>query len=178
MMSNVQRVQSFAPLASPDAVVLILGSMPGVASLRQQQYYAHPKNLFWDFMGEMFDAGRECPYAERLRRLAAHGLALWDVAHRCVRPGSLDAAIDTASVEPNDFTMLFRCCPHIRHIFFNGRKAAELYRRLVLPALPEDVRQIERSTLPSTSPANAAIPVAVRRHRWLAVRQALKPACP
>jgi len=173
----MNQVESFAAVADEHACVLILGSMPGVASLRQQQYYAHPKNLFWDFMGEMFGAGREHSYAERLRRLRVHRLALWDVAYRCVRPGSLDTAINTASVVPNDFSLLFRHCPHIRHIFFNGRKAAELYRRLVMPRLSAELQALPQTTLPSTSPANAAIPLAVRRSRWLAVQQALKPVC-
>ncbi len=170
----MSHVESFAAVAGEDAQVLVLGSMPGAESLRQQQYYAHPKNLFWDFMGEMFGAGRGLPYVERLKRLKAYRLALWDVAHRCIRPGSLDAAIDTASVAPNDFAALYRRCPHIRHVFFNGRKAAELYHRLVMPHLPEGAPALAYTTLPSTSPANAAIPVAVRRQRWLAVSRALE----
>ncbi len=166
-------IESFAAVAADDAVVLILGSMPGVESLRQQQYYAHPKNLFWDVMGEMFGAGRDLAYAERLEGLKKNKVALWDVAHRCVRRGSLDASIETATVVPNDFVALFWDCPHIRHVFFNGQKAADLYRQLVVPALPEDMQQLEYTTLPSTSPANASIPAAIKHQRWQAIKQAL-----
>ena len=166
-------VQSFVAVADKNAVVLILGSMPGVESLRQQQYYAHPKNLFWDMMGEMFGADRDLAYAARLEVLRKNRVALWDVAHRCARRGSLDANIETATVVPNDFAALFRDCPHIRHVFFNGQKAADLYRRLVVPGLPEDKKQIEYITLPSTSPANASIPAAIKRQQWQSVKQVL-----
>ena len=170
----MKEVQSFVAEAEVDAVVLVLGSMPGVESLRQQQYYAHPKNLFWDLMDEMFGAGRDLAYAERLGILKKNKVALWDVAHRCVRRGSMDANIETATVAPNDFATLFRSCPHIHYVFFNGQKAADLYRRLVVSVLPEGVRLIEYSTLPSTSPANASIPAAIKRQRWQSVKQALE----
>jgi len=170
----MNQIESFAVVAAPDAAVLILGSMPGVESLRQQQYYAHPKNMFWDVMGDMFGAGRGLSYSERLEVLKKNRLALWDVAHRCARRGSLDANIEAATVVPNAFTALYRYCPHIRFVFFNGHKAAELYRRLVLPQLTRDMQQLERITLPSTSPANASIPPAIKRQRWQSVRQALE----
>lgn len=176
----MNHIESFPAVAASDAVVLILGSMPGADSLRQQQYYAHPKNMFWDVMGEMFGAGRDLPYLERLEVLRMNRMVLWDVACRCVRRGSLDANIETDTVAPNDFAALFRDCPHIRHVFFNGQKAADLYRRLVVPVLPEGAQQIEYSTLPSTSPANASIPVDIKRQRWQSVKQALETvsACP
>jgi len=83
----------FLPVASHDAKILILGSMPSRESLRQQQYYAHPRNAFWPIMAKTlgFDGSR--PYPERLEALKAHHIALWDVAGQCVRPGSLDADI-------------------------------------------------------------------------------------
>lgn len=147
--------ESFPPIAAPDARILILGSMPGQASLQAQQYYAHPRNAFWYIMGELFGAGQELPYEQRCEVLAAHGVALWDVLRRCWRPGSLDASIDPASVEPNDFPGFLADHPHISHVFFNGRKAEQTFCRHVMPIMNE--RALEYTILPSTSPAHAAL---------------------
>jgi len=159
-------IEGFEPVAKADAVILILGSMPSVASLRERQYYAHPKNLFWVIMGEVFDAGRELPYTERLQRLAAQRIALWDVAAQCRRPGSLDSNIRPDSIVPNDFRTLFGRCPRIRAVFFNGQKAAAMFQHLVVPHLPEPCRSIRLQTLPSTSPAHAAMTAEEKIRRW------------
>jgi TDG/mug DNA glycosylase family protein len=86
------RIQGFAPISRPDARVLILGSMPGVKSLEAGEYYAHKDNAFWRIMGELFDAGWEKPYRERVRVLNDKGIAVWDVLQTCIRTGSLDSA--------------------------------------------------------------------------------------
>jgi len=99
-------IRSFEPIATPNARVLILGSMPGVASLEAGQYYAHPQNAFWRIMGELVGAGLEKPYDERARILKANGVALWDVLQSCIRPGSLDS--DIRDEVPNDFAAFFR----------------------------------------------------------------------
>jgi len=162
----------FAPVAGSNARILILGSMPSRRSLDAHQYYAHPRNAFWPIFGELFGFAAELPYAERLQRLANGGTALWDVAHQCVRPGSLDA--DIRDVEPNDFRSFLASHPHISAIFFNGRKAEELFRRLVLPGLPNEYRLIERHLLPSTSPAHAGLNRAQKLVAWDIVRQAFE----
>lgn len=169
---STAEIQSFAFSAAPDARVLILGSMPGAESLRRQQYYGHPQNFFWGYMGRFFGADPGLPYEERLARLRAAHVALWDVAHRCRRPGSLDSRIETASVVANDFAGLFAQCPAIHSVFFNGAKSAELFRRLVLPALGQEHERLCYEILPSTSPANAAIRPAVKLARWEAVKRA------
>ncbi len=158
--------ESLAPVITPSVRVLILGSMPGAQSLRKAEYYAHPRNLFWDFIEELFAIPRALPYAERLRALNRNGIALWDVAAQCRRRGSLDAAIERATVIPNDFAALFPQLPELRAIVFNGRAASGLYARIVLPRLDPRWQRIERIDLPSTSPANASIPLAERRARW------------
>jgi len=160
--------------ANRDAKILILGSMPSIKSLAADQYYAHPQNCFWPIMGELFgfDAGLE--YKARLERLRDNGIALWDVARQCERPGSLDSAIKIESVVANDFESFFKVHPHIRAVFFNGRKAEELYRRLVLPALPEKLRGIELFLLPSTSPANAGMKRFQKLEVWKIVHQTLE----
>jgi hypoxanthine-DNA glycosylase len=147
----------FDYVAGHDAHLLILGSMPGAESLRQQQYYAHPRNLFWDLMGELFDAGRTIPYPERLLKLRQHHIALWDVARQCERHGSLDSNIRPDSIIPNDFQLFFASHPGIQAIFFNGRKAAEIYRSRILPNLSPELQSLPLHILPSTSPAHASM---------------------
>jgi hypoxanthine-DNA glycosylase len=156
----------FPPVARADAKVLILGSLPGKMSLEKQQYYAQPQNAFWRIMGELAGAFPQLPYAERLACLGQHHIALWDVCAAAERPGSLDSAIAMESVEPNDFKEFFEKHAQIGHLFFNGAKAAELYRRLVLPALPVAAQALARTTLPSTSPAHAGMRFEQKLGRW------------
>lgn len=167
-------ITGFAEVAGSDARVLILGSMPGDASLQAGQYYAHPRNAFWPIMGALFGAGPERPYAERLALLRQRRIALWDVVHRCVRPGSLDARIERDSVEANDFSGLFRHAPRLRAVFFNGRAAETLYRRHVMPLHPDAGRHVAYHVLPSTSPAHAAMSRADKQARWALVAEQLE----
>jgi hypoxanthine-DNA glycosylase len=143
-------VESLPPVAAADARVLILGSMPGAVSLQRSEYYAHPRNRFWEFMDELFGVPRSLAYRDRLAALTARGVALWDVARRCRRRGSADATI--ADTVPNDIPGLLDRCPGIAIVCCNGKKAEELLRRLV--AWPDGAPPFRY--LPSTSPANAS----------------------
>ncbi|MFD4838877.1 DNA-deoxyinosine glycosylase [Achromobacter sp. NPDC058515] len=149
-----EQVWGFAPAASPGARVLVLGSMPGVASLRQGQYYAHPRNAFWPIAARVFGFDPALEYPGRLQALQACGVALWDVLHACERPGSLDADIRADTLVPNDFRAFLRAHPAVARICFNGAKAAAVYRRHVLPGLAG--ASLQYFELPSTSPAHAA----------------------
>ncbi len=133
--------------------------MPGAMSLERAEYYAHPRNAFWDIMAALFSAGREHPYRERARLLKANGIALWDVLDACVRPGSLDA--DISDAEPNDFAAFFAKHRQIERIAFNGAAAAKLFRRHV--EAPPDIALIQ---LPSTSPAHAALSLKEKCVAW------------
>ena len=164
--------ESFPPAAGDDARVLILGSMPGVASLRAQQYYAHPRNLFWPFMGALFGAAPELPYAERLRQLQRHGIAVWDVLAFCERPGSLDGRIARASEVANDIAGLRAKQPRLERICLNGGKAAEVFERHIAKRVPQAIAGLSVIALPSTSPANAGI---ARDTKFAAWRDALAP---
>lgn len=164
------RTEGFAPIAGPDARVLILGTLPGQASLAKNEYYGQPRNAFWPIMGDLFGARPELPYAQRRRCMVAAGLALWDVCAAAHRPGSLDASIARASVVANDFENFLDAHRSLKLICFNGAKAELLYRRLVLPRLPADP-PLRHETLPSTSPAHASMPYAEKLRRWsLALR--------
>lgn len=165
--------ESFPPAARADARILILGSMPGLASLRAQQYYAHPRNLFWPFMAEVFDLDAGAPYAQRIAALNAHGVAVWDVLAACERPGSLDGRIVRSSEQANDFATFRRGHRALARICLNGGKAAEAFARHVQRPAPACFADLDIRILPSTSPANAGQPRAEKLARW---RQALSLA--
>ena len=158
----------FPPIVGDDARVLILGTLPGVASLARGQYYGHPANAFWWIMGELFGAEPALPYPERCERLRAGGIALWDVCAAARRAGSLDSAIEPATIAANDIAGLLGQHPGIGLIAFNGGPAARLFRRHVLPGLPPATAALPRVVLPSTSPAYAAMPRAEKLARWRA----------
>lgn len=158
-------VRSFAPVAGPDAALLILGSMPGKASLAAGEYYAHPRNLFWNLMGELLGAGPNMSYCDRLERLKQHRIALWDVIAQCERDSALDSDIVEASIVVNDFASFFAQHPRIQHVYFNGALAEQAFRKHVLPRLPRELH-LSMLRLPSTSPANAAISKAEKLAAW------------
>lgn len=158
------RMRSFPPVANPDAKLLILGSMPGKESLRQNQYYAHPQNAFWKIMGELTGAHPQLPYAERLLKLTEARIALWDVLASCERKSSLDTHI--RNEKANDFASFFRRHPHISHIFFNGAKAEQSFKRFVLEK--QELPSLIFRRLPSTSPAHAGMRYAEKLQAWSA----------
>jgi hypoxanthine-DNA glycosylase len=158
---------SFPAQVGAGCRVLVLGTVPSLRSLELGQSYGHRQNLFWPFMGELFDAGPELAYAERIRRLHARGIGIWDVYRQVERPGSLDSSIVRASEVPNAIGELLTNVPTIRAIALNGAKAAEGFRRHIESELSTAARaQIAVLELPSTSPANASIPRAEKRQRW------------
>lgn len=174
--AHAPRARGFPPVSSPDARVLVLGSLPGEKSLEMQQYYAQARNAFWPIMGELCGASPALPYPERLERLRAAGIALWDVLAAGERRGSLDSAIVPSSMVINDFASFFAAHPAIRFVSFNGSKAAELFLRRVLPTLPPRYAALEMTRLPSTSPANATYSFERKLASWsAALRSRLDP---
>jgi len=156
--------RGFPPVVGSAPRVLLLGSLPGRASLAAGRYYAQPRNAFWPIMEALCGAGLELPYRRRLAALKRAGIALWDVLHAAERPGSLDAAIVTATLEINAIAELLTAHPRITCIGFNGQMAAHLFRRHVEPLMP--AREIALVTLPSTSPAYASLRVEQKASRW------------
>jgi hypoxanthine-DNA glycosylase len=152
----------FPPVERPDAVILILGSLPSRRSIAEQQYYAHPQNAFWRVMGALY--GVEGDYAERCRRLTENRIALWDVLMSSFRPGSMDADISLSEATPNDFGRFLEEHASVRLIAFNGRKAEQLFMRFVDPlGVAEDIRRV---VLPSTSPAYASLSFSGKVAAW------------
>lgn len=160
-------VASFTPHVGAGCRVLVLGTVPSLRSLEMQQSFAHPHNLFWPFMGTLFGAGPELAYAERIARLHAVGVGIWDVLKQCERLGSLDSAIRSSSEVANDIPALLDAYPTIAAIALNGAKAQQVFARRIAPLI--EVRRLSAIgilALPSTSPANASIPRAVKLERW------------
>lgn len=158
--------QSFPPIATPNARILILGTMPGEESLSRQEYYANPRNQFWRIMQELFGIPLSAPYAERVARLQENRIALWDVLHSCERVGSLDSAIKNAV--PNDFGALLASMPELKVIAFNGKKSAEWFERWVKVETPG----LRKLVLTSTSPA-AAMAFDKKLAAWAVLRTAI-----
>jgi hypoxanthine-DNA glycosylase len=158
--------RGFPPVIDERARVLVLGSLPGRASLEAQQYYAQPQNAFWRIMGALIGAGPDLAYPQRLERLKGAALGLWDVLAAGHREGSLDAAIVRETAIVNDFASLFERYRRIERVCFNGRTAEDLFRRRVLPRLPSQFAVLPLHALPSTSPAHAGMPFALKLEKW------------
>lgn len=155
--------QGLAPVVAVDCQLLILGSMPGRASLAAQNYYAHPRNLFWPFMSEMLQTALPEDFAERYQLLKQRGIGLWDVIAECERPGSLDQKIVSHTIKANDLTGLVAQLPKLQAIALNGKTAAQQFRRHYPHLINGALTIIE---LPSTSPANASVPYAQKCTAW------------
>ena len=153
----------FPPIIEATSRVLILGTMPGVESLRRQQYYANPRNQFWRILAAIFHSQVPETYTDRIALLHQKHLAVWDVLQHCERPGSLDQAIRNAT--PNDFRELFKTYENLRVIVFNGQKAHALFEQGVLKQLGPKEIKLPRLLMPSTSPA-ATLPLSTKIERW------------
>ena len=159
-------IRSFPPLADDRCNILILGTMPGKASLYAEQYYAHPQNAFWRIMQSLFDIPLNAPYDQRCARLLKKRVAVWDVLQLCERETSGDADIVAETMKTNDFSAFYTARPRIRKLCFNGLAAARIYGKRIAPALPSCFAGLPHITLPSTSPANAAMRFSDKLIRW------------
>ena len=161
------RKASFPPIVGPGTRLLLLGSLPGEASLRAARYYAHPQNQFWRLLGAVI--GRDdlagLDYPDRLAVIAAAGIGLWDVVADAVRQGSLDGAI--RDHRPNDLAALVASLPALRAIGFNGATAARIGRKMIGGRGP-----LILLDLPSSSPAYTRL-YAEKLHDWIKIRQFL-----
>lgn len=153
------KIYSFPPISNKDAKILILGTMPGIASLELNQYYGHPRNAFWKLLFEIFEEQFSTDYEIRKKMVLKNNIAIWDVLQACVREGSLDSAIEQEI--PNDFTTFLTEHSNIDTIVFNGQKAAKFFQKYVKVS-----NAIQCVTLPSTSPANAGISFDKKLEEW------------
>jgi hypoxanthine-DNA glycosylase len=171
-ISLTARLHSLAPIVDPCARALILGTMPSTISLAKGEYYANPRNHFWYIVYEVL--GSKGPaslatYPEKIALLERNGIALWDVLEECERDGSGDPDIKNGRC--NDFPKFFSEHPGIRCVFFNGQKASKLF----LKGNGEGTfPEIRFQCLPSTSPANAGMPLKEKVGKWRSVRECLE----
>ena len=144
-------ITSFEPIVDKNCKILILGTMPSITSLKKQQYYGNKQNQFWKIIYKLFNKDIEEDYEKRKIFLLNHRIALWDVLKSCDREGSSDSRI----VNPvcNDFETFFNIYPGIKAVFFNGSKAEELFKKLVMGKMQLKA-DLSFHGLPSTSPAN------------------------
>ena len=163
-------VESFDAHYNENAKVLILGSMPGRASLDACRYYAHPRNAFWPIMAGILGSDYPTAYEARLNWLIENRIALWDVLRFCQREGSLDSNIRAESEVANDIPSLVSQLPELELIVFNGQKAMQLFNRHLKAQILDTHFQLR--CLPSTSPANAATSIEQKLMKW---RAAIKP---
>ena len=160
----MSRKSSFAPIVDQRCRILILGSLPGEASLQAAQYYAHPQNRFWELVGAAIRVElRSLAYEARLTALRTNNIGLWDVIADAKRTGSLDSAIRDS--RDNDLQSLAASLPNLQAIAFNGKKAA-ITGRKQLEMAENQYRLID---LPSSSPAYAAMPITEKISHWAVI---------
>ncbi len=155
--------KSFAPSIDNNSKVLILGSMPGVKSLEEQQYYAHPQNRFWKVMGHILGEPNldEFDYDSKLKTLLKNNIALWDTIKSCRREGSLDSDIQNET--PNDIRKLLKNYPNIKKICLNGNKSYSAFKKY----FPDLLKKYSCQKMPSTSPANARYSLEKLVEKWV-----------
>lgn len=167
--------ESFAPVAGTAPRILVLGTMPGQASLKATEYYAHKRNAFWPIVLSVVNnttpdyvSAHQVTYSDRIQLLKKHHIALWDVLKSCERPGSLDSAISRQSERANPLLHWIEQNPSLKRVCFNGKTAAALFKRHITPKLNQAQKQldVEYVTLPSTSPAMASLNLEQKTEQW------------
>lgn len=141
-------ISSFPPITSPNAQILILGTMPGAMSLQKQEYYAHKQNQFWKILFTVFSDGVVPQnFEEKAQLIKNNSIVLWDVLANCEREGSLD--VNIKNQQENDIPGLLREFPGIHKILFNGKESHRYFMKKF-----GMLEGIEFHVMPSTSPAN------------------------
>lgn len=166
------RKHSFPPVVDGRTRLLVLGSLPGEASLAAGRYYAHPQNQFWRLMGAVLALDLPAmDYPDRLQALLARGVGLWDTVASARREGSRDTAL--RDIAGNDLAGLVAGLPGLRAVAFNGGTASRLGRR----HLAAEAGRLALVALPSSSPLHT-VGLAAKLPAWLGLRSYLDPAEP
>lgn len=158
---------AFPPVVDQNCKILLLGTMPGDRSLSLQQYYGHSGNHFWKLIYTLFKQPVDPDYEARKSFLLHHGIALWDVLESCTCEGSLDSNIKNEVV--NDFAAFYRQYPAITEVFFDSKKAEQLYLKHVKKSADKNYH-----LLPSPSGANATKTFQQKLELWQEILQYVK----
>ena len=168
--NTMSNCKSFKPSIDKHSTILILGSMPGIKSLEEEQYYAHPQNRFWKVMGSICKNQDlpELKYNKKLEILLSNNIALWDTIKTCTRDGSLDSKI--LNIIPNDINELLEKYPNIKTIYLNGNKSYSTFKKY----FPDLLKKYNCYKMPSTSPANAKYSLTKLIEEWKAAYLRIK----
>ena len=156
---------SFAPIINLDTRILVIGTMPSIASLEAQEYYAYKHNSFWRIIAQAAQIDRFDSYSHKISTLQKLNLGLWDNLKYCERIGSLDSNIKNEY--PNDFENLLNQYDNVQKLLFNGQKSFQFFQKYH----KELLKKYQYAILPSTSPANASVPYEQKLKLW---HQAIK----
>ena len=151
--------ESFSPVVGKNPKILILGTMPGRKSLEMQEYYSHPRNIFWKIIFNLLKVSEKNTYSEKIELVEEKKIALWDVCYSCTREGSLDSNIKDET--PNQILDFLKRYQSIETCIFNGQKAREKYLKHF-----DYIEELEYHCLPSTSPANASMNFQEKLVKW------------
>lgn len=153
--------ESFAPLIDRRTEILIIGTMPGVKSLEEAQYYAHPRNAMWPIIARIYNQDKAfASYREKTACLLKNRIGMWDNLQFCERRGSLDSNIKNEI--PNDFEQLLEQYPRVGKLLFNGQKSYGFFKKYH----PDLLKRRQYRIMPSTSPANASQKAAFKFETW------------
>ena len=151
--------ESFSPVLGIEPKILILGTMPSRKSLEMQEYYSHPRNVFWKIIFNLLKVTEKNAYSYKIGLVKEKQIALWDVCYSCIRKGSLDSNIKDET--PNQITDLLQKHQSIEIVIFNGQKAREKYLKYF-----DYINGLKYHCLPSTSPANTNMNFQEKIVKW------------
>ena len=152
--------------------VLILGTLPGDESLRQQAYYQNKSNLFYKIMEHLFE--RESGASDK-DFVLSHHIALWDCMKKAEREGSTDAKIKDGSIVPNEIEQFLILHPTITTICLNGTgKTTDTFNNYF--CLEELEKKFRIISLPSTSNLNRGMGFEDKLKAWSVVKEIVESA--
>ena len=124
--------RAFDPVVDARTRLLILGSLPGDASLKAGQYYGHPQNGFWRLIGGVIGVDLVAlPYPERLEALKGAGVGLWDVIAEAER---IAAAQCAASIDGSQ--SLFSAWKNAARVELHAEAVATVVACACVPTSP------------------------------------------
>jgi double-stranded uracil-DNA glycosylase len=156
--------QPLPDILGPGLRVVLVGINPGMQSAAAGQHFANPRNDFWRLLHDSGLLPVALGPAEQ-RRILEHGLGITNAADRPT-PGSGDLrASDFAGAAERLAAIASELRPRL--LAFVGKEAyrGAFRERPALGLQERTLGETRLFVLPSTSPANAAVPYA-ERLRW------------